>query len=500
MHNPAVSPTPAYDELVAVFGRLHRLAHVDAIVSWDHATYMPGGGNAARTDALAELAAVMHRVRTDPQLLDWLQRADDEPLSDFQRTSRREMLREWRRANALPAALVERRQQATGRCEHAWREQRPRNDWAGFLDNFRPVVAVAREEAQRLADDLGLARYDALMDRYEPGMTSVRLDTLFADLRRWLPDLIRQGVARQAQRTLLEPVGPFPREAQLALCREVMKQLGFDFTRGRIDESVHPFCGGVPEDVRITTRFSDTQFLGSLLGTVHETGHGRYEQNRPREWLDLPVGEARSMAIHESQSLFFEMQLAGHPGFATQLAPLVRQHLGDQPAFAPDNLHGLITRVEPGLIRIEADELTYPAHVILRYDIERALIEGEIEPEDIPALWDSKMLELLGIDTRGNFKDGPMQDIHWPAGLIGYFPSYVLGAMYAAQWAAAQRRTLPLDTLIATGEWTPIFDWLKERIWSRASLLETDALVLAASGSELDPGFYRAHLTARYLG
>jgi carboxypeptidase Taq len=337
------------------------------------------------------------------------------------------------------------------------------------------------------------------MDRYEPGMRTARLDELFGDLRQWLPDLITRGVARQATHTIVAPVGPFPLAGQRELCEAAMRLLGFDFSAGRLDVSAHPFCGGVPEDVRLTTRFSTDDFLGSLLGTIHETGHGRYEQSRPRESLGLPVGEARSMAIHESQSLFFEMQLAGHPGFAALLAPLLREHLGEQKAFAPDNLHRLITRVAPGLIRVEADELTYPAHVILRYEIERPLIEGDIEVEDIPALWDAKMQELLGLDTRGNFKDGPMQDIHWPSGSFGYFPCYSLGAMYAAQWAAAMRRDLPFDALVAAGDLAPVFDWLKTRIWQSASVLETDALVRQASGEALNPAHYRAHLTARYL-
>jgi carboxypeptidase Taq len=499
MPKPEPASTPAYDALVETFGKLHRLAHVDAIVQWDSATYMPPAANAARTDALAELATVVHRLRTDPRMKEWLARSADEPLSDFQRASLREMARNWRRANALPEALVERRQQATGRCEHAWRDQRPLNDWSGFLANFREVVAIAREEAQWLADDTGLSRYDALMDGYEPDMRSAQLDELFGDLKSWLPDLISRGVERQATRSIDEPSGPFSLAGQRQLCEQVMTLLAFDFSAGRLDESTHPFCGGVPEDVRMTTRFSTGQFLGSLLGTIHETGHGRYEQSRPRQWLGLPVGEARSMAIHESQSLFFEMQLAGHPGFAKQLAPLIRKHLGDQEAFSPDNLNRLLTRVEPGLIRVEADELTYPAHVILRYEIERPLIEGDIEAEDIPSLWDAKMQELLGLDTRGNFKDGPMQDIHWPMGSFGYFPCYSLGAMYAAQWAAAMRRELPFDALIADGNLAPIFAWLNERIWQSASLFETDALVQRASGEALNPAHYRAHLTARYL-
>jgi len=251
----------------------------------------------------------------------------------------------------------------------------------------------------------------------------------------------------------------------------------------------------------MTTRFRDDEFLSSLLGTVHETGHGRYEQNLPRELLGQPVAEARSMALHESQSLSFEMQLGGHPGFVKLLAPLVADAFGAQPAFDAGNLHRLMTRVKPGFIRVDADEVTYPAHIILRYEIERPLIEGEIEPEDIPALWDGKMQELLGIDTRGNFTDGPLQDVHWPDGLFGYFPCYSLGAMFAAQWFAAMRRAVPdLDAHIGAGDLQPVFGWLRDNIWSQGCRWTTDELALRASGEALNPAHFKAHLEARYLG
>ncbi|HVQ01935.1 MAG TPA: carboxypeptidase M32, partial [Burkholderiaceae bacterium] len=362
------------------------------------------------------------------------------------------------------------------------------------------VLANAREEAELLSQQLGMSRYDALMDRFEPGMTSLQVDAVFGDLRSWLPGLIRQVTERQSRLTLLQPQGPFALSAQRALCERVIRLLGFDFAAGRLDVSTHPFCGGVPEDVRMTTRFREDEFLGSLMGTIHETGHGRYEQNRPRELLGQPVSESRSMAIHESQSLSFEMQLGGHPGFVAQLAPLVAQAFGTQPAFEPQNLHRLITRVNPGLIRVEADEVTYAAHIILRYEIERPLIEGEIEADDIPALWDAKVAELLQLDTRGNFKDGPLQDVHWPSGMFGYFPCYSLGAMYAAQWFAAMRRATPdLDARIARGDFTPMFDWLRANVWTQASLWTTDELVRRASGEALNPAHLRAHLETRYL-
>jgi carboxypeptidase Taq len=492
--------TPSYDTLTQTFSRLYRLQHLQSIASWDQAANMPPRGNEARAAAMAEMGTLLHRMRTDPQLAQQLERAEGEPLSQPQRANLREMRREWRQSNALPESLVQRSYMATGRCEHAWRTQRPANDWKGFLGNFREVLAIEREAAEALSQQSGLPRYDALMDRFEPGMTSNTVDAVFGDLRSWLPGLIRQVIDKQSREALEPPKGPFAIHAQRELCERVIRLLGFDFEAGRLDVSTHPFCGGVPEDVRMTTRFREDEFLGSLMGTIHETGHGRYEQNRPRELLGQPVSEARSMAIHESQSLSFEMQLGSHPGFVAQLAPLIVQALGPQAAFQPQNLHRLITRVNPGLIRVEADEVTYAAHIILRYEIERPLIEGEIEADDIPALWDTKMAELLQLDTRGNFKDGPLQDVHWPSGMFGYFPCYSLGAMYAAQWFAAMRRATPdLDARIARGDFAPVFDWLRANVWSQASLWTTDELVQRASGEALNPAHLRAHLEKRYL-
>jgi carboxypeptidase Taq len=492
--------TPFYDALAATWQRLYRLNHLQSMASWDQAANMPPKGNEARGQALAEIAMLTHGMRTAPALKDQLARARDEALSDAQRANLREIERDWFRANALPAELVERRALVTSHCEYAWRSQRKANDWAGFAANFEAVLAVGREEARHLADQSGLAPYDALIDRYEPGMRGATIERIFGEVRQWLPGLIARIAAKQAGEPTLAPVGPFRQADQHRLCEQVMRVLQFDFDGGRLDVSSHPFSGGVPEDVRLTTRFREDEFLQSLSGTIHETGHGRYEQNLPRELLGQPVGEARSMAIHESQSLSFEMQLGCHPGFVAHIAPLIRGAFGDQPALATANLQRLLTRVQPGFIRVDADEVTYPAHVILRFEIELGLIEGRYQVADIPALWDERMMSLLGVDTRGNFRDGPLQDVHWPEGLFGYFACYSLGAMYAAQWFATMRRQIPdLDARIGAGDLNPVFDWLRENIWLQASRWTTDELALRASGETLNPAHFKAHLERRYL-
>jgi carboxypeptidase Taq len=492
--------TDAYDELARHWLRLYRFGHVYAIASWDRAAMMPAEGNEARAQALAEMESLMHALRTEPRLRELLARAEGEALDDAARANLREIRRDWQSANALPPALVEAKSLAGSRCEHAWRTQRAANDWRGFAVNLREVVRLAREEARCLGDSTGLSPYDALLDQYEPGTTSREVEALFADLQRWLPPLVRRVRDKQAAEPAIAPAGPFAKASQRALSLETMAQLGFDFAGGRLDESAHPFSGGVPEDTRLTTRYREDMFLQSLMGTIHETGHARYEQNLPRALLGQPIARARSMAIHESQSLSFEMQIGRSAGFVARLAPLVARHLGTQPAFETGNLQRLLTRVAPGFIRVDADELTYPAHVILRFGIEKRLVEGEIEVDDIPALWDEGMASLLGIDTRGNFKDGCMQDVHWSEGLFGYFPCYTLGAMYAAQWFAAIRRETPdLDARIAAGDLSAAFEWLRVHIWQPASRCSTAELARRATGEPLNAAHFRRHLESRYL-
>jgi len=489
-----------YQSLVKTFQRLSRFSHLSAIAGWDMFTMMPPGGSAARGEALAELGVLQHQILTDKKVGEWLRNALQEELNDVEQANLREMTRQYEQAALLPESLVEAKSLVGSRCEHAWRSQRPANDWQGFADNLREVVKLSREEAQIRAAAKGCSRYDALLDIFEPDMTSTRLDVLFADLKSWLPTLLEKVVEKQAQTPLLEPQGPFPIADQRELGLEAMRVLGFDFDGGRLDISAHPFCGGVPQDVRITTRYNENDLLSALFGVIHETGHARYEQNLPRNWIDQPIALARSTAIHESQSLFFEMQLGRSEAFLQRLLPTVRRYFGEQPAFSRDNFIAWNQRVKPGFIRVDADEVSYPAHVILRYEIERALIDGDIEVDDIPALWDEKMQHWLGLSTTGNYRDGCMQDIHWTDGGFGYFPSYTLGAMYAAQLMASARRALPqLESDIANGNFTALFDWLRQNIWQHGSRFTTSQLIQHATGEDLNSDFFRQHLTSRYL-
>lgn len=497
----------SYQQLEATFHRLAQLEHAQAMLGWDQAVMMPPGGNSARGKAMAELSVMSTEILQAPELADHFAAAENQTdLSDWQRANLREMSLQWKQALAVPKQLVEAQALASNECEHAWRTLRPENNWADFEPLLQKVFNLAKESAQALnaalADERGYANdYDALIDLYDPGTRMARIDPVFDELKATLPGLLGDILERQNSRpqpTL--PAGPFAIEKQDALARDLMARLGFDFNAGRLDQTAHPFSGGVPQDTRITTRYDENNVIEGLMGVIHETGHARYEMGRPQDWLGQPVGQAMGMGVHESQSLFFEMQLGRSRPFVEALAPLLREHLGNDPAFEPGNLHALYTQVKPGLIRVNADEVTYPMHVILRYELERDITLGRATVSDIPERWNEAMEKYLGLDTRGNYKDGPMQDIHWTMGAVGYFPSYTLGALNAAQLHQAMVKDVPA-AVDGIGDWAlqPIFNWLSDKVWSQGRFQGYDDLMENATGEVLNSGHFLEHLKSRYL-
>jgi carboxypeptidase Taq len=414
------------------------------------------------------------------------------------------MRRAWTLARELPADLITRLSSMSTRCEQAWRGLRAANDWLGVQPLLEELLILIREKAQRLAEQKALSPYDALLDEYEPGLTSASVTGWFGELKTFLPGMVDAALARQNQLDQKRPRGPFAAEQQRTLGLELMTALGFDFARGRLDLSHHPFCGGVPDDVRITTRFNEQNFLEGLMGVLHETGHALYEQGLPQEWRNQPVGNALGMAVHESQSLLVEMQACRSREFLTFAAPLMREAFGadrKDPAWSAEHLHRLSTRVERGLIRVDADELTYPLHVILRFELEKLLLENTLAISELPDAWDTGMRTLLGRPTGNNYRDGVMQDVHWYAGLVGYFPTYTVGAMTAAQLFQGARDAIgDLPEQIARGNFRPLLNWLRQNVHGQGRLHSAQTLVAEATGSPLDPGIFRRHLENRYLG
>ena len=506
----------AYEELTKVFARLYSLTHCSSLMMWDEMVNMPAGGAAARGAAKAELKVISHELITSKDtaaLFDAITANNDAEsvLSVEQQANLREMRVEWDKSNKLPSDHVKEFSLAASKAQSSWAKARPANDWNAFLPELKEVFRLAKKEGELLMREGCASPYEALLDKWERGMTVATMDRIYGDIKSWLPGLLQDILKTNASRPKPKsPQGPFSVEKQRDLGQEVMdKLLHFDFNHGRLDISKHPFCGGTPEDVRLTTRYDENAFEKALMATIHETGHSRYEQNRPADpWRNQPVSSARSFGVHESQSLFHEMQIARSPAFMKQLSPLLVKHLGgngavDADAFTPENLVGLYTEVNPGFIRVYADEVCYTLHVLLRYEIESAIFAGKAEVEDIPILWDEKMKEYLGIDTTGNFQDGPLQDIHWSIGYVGFFATYTIGAVYAAQLMAAVRRDLgtdKVDAMIAEGKMDPIFDWLKTKVWNKGSFIATgEELLKEATGEPINVDYYRKHLTERYL-
>jgi len=467
---------------------------------------MPVGAGPRRAEALAEVAVLRAELLQAPALADAFAAAEsDGPTGDsMEAASFREMRRAWMQATAIPVELVEAKSLASSACEQGWRVMRRENDWKGFRPLLEEVVRLTREEATIRAEQTGLSPYDALLDLYEPGGRHETITALFDELKGFLPGVIQAAMERQASETVLTPDAPVSVDAQRRLGLDVMKALRFDFDHGRLDVSHHPFCGGVPSDVRITTRYREDDFVESLMGVIHETGHACYEQGLPREWADSPVGQAIGMSTHESQSLLFEMQIGRSEPFLDFLAPMAASVLGgdksDAGVWSSTNLCKMYTRVAPGLIRVTADEVTYPAHVILRYEIETAMIDGSLAVADIPGVWNEKMVSLLGLTTSGNDADGCMQDVHWPAGLIGYFPTYTLGALSAAQLYAAMDAELDdLSGQLRRGDLAQVHGWLGEAVWGHGSRYMPNELLERVTGAPLGVAAFKAHLERRYL-
>jgi len=493
----------AYRRLEGRFRRWSALREAAGMLHWDMSAMMPEGGHSSRSEQLAALDVVSHEMLTASATGDLLaEAADGNELDGWQRANLSEMHRLYVHATALDADLVEALTKACATCEAAWRQARPMADFAGVKPYLETLLGLTRRAAEAKAAQLGCSPYEALMDQYEPGARVAAIDPIFADYAAFLPGFLAAVLERQAsEEPPVEPRGPFPIEQQKALGQRIMATLGFDFAHGRLDTSLHPFCGGTPDDVRITTRYDEEQFVFALMGIVHETGHALYERQLPVSWRLQPVGQARGMTVHESQSLLMEMQACRSAEFFTYLSPLLIETFpGHEAALAPDNLRRLYTKVKPGFIRVDADEVTYPAHVILRYRLEQALIAGDLQIADLPGAWNEGFEKLLGLKVPSD-REGCLQDIHWFDGAFGYFPCYSLGAMTAAQIFAAAVAAKPgIPAAIGQGDFAPLRTWLAENVHSLGSSLSTAEIVTKATGKPLDSNIFKAHLKRRYLG
>jgi len=494
----------SYEKLEARFRQVSHLEHILGVVSWDEQVIMAPGAAIHRNAATAELVGLMENLLRAPEVGDWLKESESLSLDGvWQKANLREMRRQYLRLTALPPDLSKRLVIARMNSEQEWRKLRGANDWKSFEPILKNVISLTHEAISAYQKHEGLSKYDTALALYSPGLNTLTVEKLFNQIKSFLPQMIQRVVEKQKSEKVILPEGPFPTAAQKALGLELMEAVGFSSSMGRLDEAFHPFSGGTHGDARITTRYNQEEFISSLMGVLHETGHALYDQNLPVDWLTQPVGASGGMAIHESQSLMLEMQVCRSREFMDFAGPLIRKHMlnhvKNPASIENDNLTRLVTRVRPGFIRVDADEVTYPAHVILRFEIERDILEDRWPLAELPAVWNEKMKTYLGLSTLGDDKNGCMQDVHWPSGALGYFPAYTFGAVIAAQLFAKMNESLPrVRGSISQGDFKPMQNWLRENIWSQGAQLETLDLIEQAAGP-LSAEPFRKHLEARYL-
>jgi len=491
-----------YEQLEQEFRRLHAFRGALAVLRWDAAVTMPRGSADVRGEQLAAIETDCHAMLTSPRLTRLLERAEASGagLRDWQRANLREMRRERDHAIATPPTLVARLARATARAEAAWREARERNDFKVLAPALEEVLRLTRNRAGLLGQHMGLYPYDALLDEYTPGLLSADIDGMFGTLSQRLPTLVAEALELQAERPALPIVGRFSTARQRALCVEVRRALGCPFDRGRFDEAERAFTEGVPGDIRVATRFEARDPFSGLLGALHETGQALYDLGLPPEWLDQPVGQDRGMALEESQSLLLEMIIGRSRAFVGYLTPLLERHFtAVGPEWSEDNVYRRLNAVMRGPIRQDADELTYQAHIVVRYELERRLLSGDLPVHELPAAWCELMDRRLGLCPASD-NDGCLQDVHWALGSFGYFPSYTIGAVIASQlWESLREDVADVDGDIRRGEFTRLTGWLRGNVHALGAKMSVPDLVRHATGRPLSVAPHLRYLERKYL-
>jgi carboxypeptidase Taq len=490
---------------------LRALSSVAGLLQWDQETYMPRAGAAARGQQLAAVEGVLHEKLTAPSLAEALAAAEAEPPADADRAaSLRALRRDQARAAALPADLVRELALAQAEGLAGWRRAREEQAFAPFAPALRRLVSLRRQQAAALlpvvageAPSAPGARapeaYDALLDLHEPGMRVAKLEPLFARLTGWLTPLLDAVTARPPpDRSFL--AGAFDTGAQWRLSLELLQAVGFDLTAGRQDRSVHPFCQGMdPGDVRITTRLDADLPLSALFSTLHEAGHGLYEQHLPAALRETLLCAAPSAGLHESQSRLWENLVGRSLPFWRAMLPRAARHFPQLAGVTPERFFRAVNHVERSLVRVEADEVSYNLHVVLRFQLELALVRGELEVEDLPAAWSERSERLLGVRPPTD-REGVLQDIHWAMGELGYFPTYAVGNLYSATLLAGARRALPdLDGAVGRGVLAPLLGWLTASVHAVGRRKDAEEIVRAATGSGLTDQHFREYLEQKYL-
>ncbi|OWK35971.1 carboxypeptidase M32 [Fimbriiglobus ruber] len=490
----------AYAELVTRAKDVALVQSCSAVLGWDQQTYMPKAGAALRGDQLALLAAIGHEKATDPRIGELLAVVETSPLvadpESVPAANARELRHAYDRATKIPKRLVEELARVTTLAQQAWVSARAKNNFPEFRPHLEQVLAFKREEAQAVG--YKGHPYDALLDEYEPGATAEEIRQVFTDLSRDLVPLIRAAAdsGKKPRAGVLDRELSVDRQRWFA--ESAAAAIGFDFGAGRLDTTAHPFCSAFgPGDCRLTTRYNPRFFNEAFFGVLHETGHGMYEQGLPADHFGTPVGAYCSLGIHESQSRLWENQVGRGRPFWQHFFPRLNQAFpGTFDGVTPDEFYFAINEVKPSYIRVESDEATYNLHIILRFELELDLVAGNLVPADLPGAWNERFTKLLGMTPRTD-AEGCLQDIHWSFGGIGYFPTYTLGNLYAAQFMDAARRELgetALEESFRAGDFSPLKDWLRRNVHQQGRRFRAGELCRRATHSPLSPNPFTRYL------
>lgn len=492
----------ALPELVSLLKRAHTFATVGDLLAWDEQVNLPPGAAEQRAGQQALLAETQHAAASDPRIGERLAACETgaAKLRAEQRAVVSHARRDYDRATKLPADFVREKATQGSRGYHAWARAKAADDFASYAPVLEKNLELAKREAAYLGQ--GDTPYDYMLDKHDPGLTAAAVERLFGELKRELVPLVREigaSPAVERARRAGERLRGFSIHTQRDFLREVTARIGFDYERGRIDISLHPFCSGSGSDVRMTTRYKEDQPLDALFGSIHETGHGLYEQGLPVEHLGTALGLHAGMAVHESQSRLWENQVARSRGFWRYFEPRWRELFPAQTAGVnSDDLYLAINAVEPTLIRVDADEVTYNLHIVLRFELEKKLFSGEAAVRDLPQAWRAASRDLIGLEPTTD-REGVLQDVHWSDGSFGYFPSYCLGNMIAAQlWFRALALRPQLEEEFARGDFSWLLGWLRENIHARGRQFSALELVRRVTGEDLSPRHLVRYLRERY--
>lgn len=492
----------AMTELRGLVQRAHALGTVGELLGWDEQVNLPPGAAEQRAAQHAVLAEAHHAAASAPRIGELLRELEQrkDRLSSDQGAIVADARRDYDRTTRLPAEFVREKAAQGSRGYHAWARAKAADDFGNYAPVLEKNIELARREAAYLG--FGHAPYDYLLDRHDPGLNAAAVDRLFGELKRDLVPLVRRITGSPAAgraRAAAARLRGFPSEAQRTFLREVTARLGFDYSRGRIDVSLHPFCSGTGSDVRMTTRYQEDQPLDALFSSIHETGHGLYEQGLPAADLGTALGLHAGMAMHESQSRLWENQVARSRGFWRFFEPRWRELFGAQMhGVSSEELYFAINAVEPTLIRVDADEVTYNLHIVLRFELEKKLFAGELAVRALPAAWRAASRALIGLEP-SNDREGVLQDVHWSDGAFGYFPSYCLGNMIAAQlWSHVRLQRPAWEEDFARGDFAWLLGWLRENIHAQGRRHSALELVRRVTGEELSPRHLVRYLDERY--